>query len=312
MNDNRIVALVLMVVGSVSLSSFANGAEPESVRELKARYGNINTIHLVSHASVSGEFQPGHKASGVLSFEYWADRQGRYRVRCFSSPELGLVNDMDIAFDGKQWQLLNMSDSALMLQREGSAQMPVACPNPLFLPLDFLSPASDDCRGCFLKLSDFESSGGGSSGHGIGPLEKSPATETFRIEGQVVEGKRRVFEVTMKRAGVFMVPSSVRRLDRDGAAVTDIKVEESRIVNPAVGPMPTRITASSSEVEGGEQRSMVGTWRIEQLDVNRPIDPAVFTLNPGLARTIFDNDLGVFLKHPDDRIVGKPLKDPAQ
>jgi hypothetical protein len=302
----------LLVVGSIFLSAVvAAGAEPESVKDLKARYGKIKTIHLVSHAKVSGEFQPGHRASGVLAFEYWADRQGHYRAKCFSSPELGLVNDMDIAFDGNNWQLLTMNDSALILQRESSTQMPVACPNPLFLPLDFLSPASDDCRGCFLKLSDFESDGGPSTGHG-GALGKSAATETFRIEGPVVEGKRRNYEVTMKRAGAVMVPSSVRRLDRDGAAVADIEVVESLVADPAVGPLPIRMTGSSSEVEGDEQTSMAGTWTIEKLEVNRPIDPAVFTLNSNLARTIYDNDLGVFLKHPDDRIMGKPLKSPAQ
>jgi hypothetical protein len=300
----RALSVALPVVVLICGTPAAISVAQVPIRELMTRYSKIQTVHVVSKASVARELEDGRKVSGVLSFEYWADRQGRYRVRCFSDPVLGLLHDHDIAYDGSDWQLLNIAESMLVFQRGDTAQMPAACPNPLFLPLEFLNPDSDSCPGCSLKLTDLRA--GSRQDLVFSKTLSSAPAGSVRLEGGVVGGKPRTYDVTFTRVDGALVPTSIKQLDSEGRVQLEIDAHETRVF-PAVGPIPIQITAHGSDAVDGATTTMVGSWKIDELEINRPIDPSIFTLNQEFVRSIWDNDVKVFLKHPDDRVIGRPL-----
>ncbi len=107
---------LILAFGSVA-------AGQDSFDALRARYARVQSVHLVSAASVSRRKAGSEKLlSGSMRFEYWANGSG-YRMKCASDPELQLVSDMELANDGSQWQLLQIAKRELVLSGIWSAPL---------------------------------------------------------------------------------------------------------------------------------------------------------------------------------------------
>jgi len=184
--------------------------------------------------------------------------------------------------------------------------MPVACPNPLFMPLDFLSPDADDCKACGTRLSDLADATRWSSlKQGARKTTKAGGNPEYEIPGQLVGGARRSYRVQFGRASEVEVVSSLLRLHPSGRKDVELVVQEFRTFDPAVGPLPTRMTVKAFDETG--RVTMSGPWRIDRLEVNKPIDDSVFTIDWNGVNRIWDIDARMFVKHPDDRVRNKAL-----
>ncbi len=301
----RIVTLLGLTFSAFALTVRAQGSDFDALR---ARYSRIRSVHLVAHAHPWVAFEEGKPtASGRLYFEYWAEGD-RYRVTCRSARGLGLMGDMEIAFDGTDWQMLNVPASTLHVSRQESRQMPVACPNPLFMALDFLSPDGDDCKACGTRLSDLADGTRWSSVN----LEARKPTKAegrtdYEVPGQLFGGVRRSYRVGMGRASGAAVVSSLRRFHPNGRKDVELVVQEFRTPDPAVGPLPVRMTVTAFDESG--RMVMSGPWRIDTLEVNKPIDDGVFTIDWKGVEMIWDIDARMFVRHPDDRVRNRALND---
>jgi hypothetical protein len=299
----QITTLLCLLLG---VSPFPARAQETDFEALRTRYARIRSIHLVAQAHPWVAFEEGRPtASGKIYFEYWADGD-RYRLKCHSDRGLGLMGDMEIAFDGTDWQMLDVPGSTLHISKQESRQMPVACPNPLFMPLDFLSPDGDDCKACGTRLSDLaDVTRWTSFNREARKMTKTAGHATYEITGQLSGGARKSYLVEFTRASGASVVSSLMRLHPGGRKDVELLVEDFRTPDPAVGPLPVRMTVKAFDEKG--RMIMSGPWRIDTLEVNRPIEEGVFTIDWKGINLIWDIDARMFVKHPDDRVRNKGL-----
>src|SRR6266567_8813613 len=161
MNTNRRmlgVGLVAVVAGVLSLPWTASARAPKSEGsnplESLIRYSKLRSIHFIAHAAI-WVVPHDDQVRGTGEFEFWAAAD-RYRVRCVTSRQLGLASDLEIAFDGDRWQMFEHEHGLLALKKGDNPMMVLALPNPLFLPLDFLSLQTDTCPICAVRLTDLQ------------------------------------------------------------------------------------------------------------------------------------------------------------
>jgi hypothetical protein len=302
LRDSRILTLVLLLLAG---SSVPGVAETTPLDALRARYSRIRSIHFVAraHPWVAEEKKP--TASGMIAFEYWADGD-RYRMKCHSDPGLGLTRDMEVAFDGTYWQMLDVPASTIHFQRQESQQVPIACPNPLFLALDFLSPDTEECPACGIRLRDLSDGGRWESMKLEEPKTMSGSKTTeYRITTRSVGGPRKSYSIELGRESGVIVVSSLRRLYESGRKEVELVVDEFRTLDPRVGPLPVRMRMKSFDESG--KTTMAGPWRIDTIEVNQPIDDDVFTLDWKSAKAVWDSDAKVFVTHWDDRVRNRKL-----
>ena len=313
---------------SWTASARAPGSELVGPLDSLIRYSNIHSIHFIAHATIwlapQGE-QPQPVVRGTGEFEFWADAD-RYRVRCVTAPQLQLATDLEIAFDGERRQQFSPRMAMLIVKKGNDSSMPLALPNPLFLPLDFLNPETDACKVCAIRLTDLQD-----------PRFWSRRTQTARkldvpssvaapyavdgalfqgaqlsyrvdfgtVQGRVVplrvvrssSGGSRVeisssnFEVLTRRSGGPVVSTLTAKPSNDDGPAP-IANRESSSREAEIGPIPLRVEMASYDTTGANVANIVFT--IDVIDLSWDADPRVFTIDEKLATTVWDGDARVF------------------
>jgi hypothetical protein len=125
-----------------------------SLENLRRKYAEINSVHIAADAKIA---LYGSKFTvGLGSFEYWA-QGNRYRYSCRTDKSLKLATDLDVAYNGERFQFLDLRAGTLSYRSLDEVRSTAALPNPLFLPVEYLSKEDDDCVLCRLRLSDMKS-----------------------------------------------------------------------------------------------------------------------------------------------------------
>lgn len=65
--------------------------------ELHQKYSRVRSVHMVATTKIS--IYEASIREGTGQFEYWAEGN-RYRTSCHTDPQLELLSDTDIAYDG--------------------------------------------------------------------------------------------------------------------------------------------------------------------------------------------------------------------
>jgi hypothetical protein len=103
-----------------------------------------------------------------------------------------------------------------------------------------------------------------------------------------------------------VAPVGLKRLAADGTVVAEIVPTDFTAVDSAVGPLPLQLHIRAFEADG--KTVMESTIAIRDIEVNRPIDPRVFTIDWQDAKAVWDSDAGAFVKHSDPQLVNVPLE----
>ncbi len=290
------------------------------------RYANIRSIHLLAHAAfglAAHDDQPAGRGTG--EFEFWAEAD-RYRVRCVTSPALGLASDRDIAFDGSRVQSFDRESGLLTIKKGADAQMTVALPNPLFLPLEFLNPGADPCPFCATRLVDLQDPGFWSRRtKAARPFDSARAVDSltsdgkglpkglqqYDVDGAVLLGARLSYRVVLGSVLGRIVPLRITRFSSDGSRV-EINASHFEVTGSStgseIGPIPLRIDMAAFD-ETGKNVSNV-TFTIDVIELNWKVDGKVFTIDESQAKVVWDGDEHVFTKHYDPAIVNRKFPDP--
>src|SRR6266536_1390252 len=230
---------LILAFGSVA-------AGQDSFDALRARYARVQSVHLVSAASVSRRKAGSEKLlSGSMRFEYWANGGG-YRMKCAPDPELQLVSDMELANDGSQWQLLQIAKRELVLSGITTRPNPLTCPNPLFMLVEFVGQSGPGCESYGVSLSDlWDAAAKGRRGVIVNRSRSRNGVEEYLIATGSSAGATGQFRLTVGRSSGQPVPTSLVRFYASGRKAAEFVVSD--FASSEVGPLPTRITGRSFE-----------------------------------------------------------------
>lgn len=270
----------------------------QKLEGLRQKYAAVRSVHIAAKAII--HLDGANARSGSGSYEYWADGE-RYRIKCYTDPHLELVSDTEFAYDGKRFYFLDRKSGILSYRVQDELRSFAALPNPLFLPVDFLSGDDDDCLFCALRLPEFKSKSERWSKRIEGIAVKASgkdksATEDMtelEMPGGILE--RRAFKLRLhvkENPDGSMRPTHIERVGPDGKPLTSITFDN--FMQTALGDFPRAI-----EIKAFDESANT-TLRIEYvintLEVDQPIDDKLFAIRFEEAEGVWDSDEKRFVK----------------
>ena len=268
------------------------------LEELHQKYARVRSVHMVATAKIS-VFEDGVR-EGSGSFEFWAD-DDRYRTSCHTDPQLQLLTDMDMAYDGGRFYLLDRKLGMVSYRTQDEDKSFSALPNPFFLPVDFFSNDTDECVFCRLRLKDFKarSTQWDKQKDRISIRSKGKDQTTHRdfteveIPGDLIGRKNSKFRLQLTAgANGNSQPTKIDRLQTDDRPLTSIVLSD--YTSTVAGDFPRRIQVQAFD----EQSTVVMKvdYYVETLEVNQPIDESVFAIKNDEAGGVWDSDAKKFIK----------------
>jgi len=290
--------------------SAANDEKAKSARHLEAlheKYARVRSVHMVATAKIN--IYQGGILEGTGTFEYWAEGN-RYRTRCHTDPQLELLGDVDMAYNGSRFYYFDRQAGMLSHRVEDEQKTFAALPNPFFLPVDFFTNDRDECAFCALRLKDFQMRttrwDKRKDKISIRSSGKDQVTQSDLIEvempGEVVDKKDTKFRLHLTaNANGIAHATKIERLQLDDRPLSSI-VSSDFISTPA-GDFPRRIQVKAFDAQSTVVMQV--EFYIETLEVNQPIDNSVFKIKDEEAEVVWDSDDKKFIKQ-------RPLKKTSQ
>lgn len=294
----------LLPIALLALALPASAQElPPALQELRAFYASADSIHMRASVEVSirEPLYEGHPApvSGEGIVEHW-ESGGMFRTRASLDPRLGLLEGFDYALGPAGYQLYNPAGDVLAVEdprfsSEGLVQVPLPTPNPLYLPAAFLEPGYDACPGCQLTLDFLNQTGRWtealsqrSSGLGPGADLIAPGGSQDGVPHEFVIRFRERDRGDLGDAGREV--GSICRISSDGEVVTITLLDFQPVSGAEHLRFPRRILHQGEypDAEEGQRLSSIAEYRIEVLEVNRAIDPSIFTIAPGAETAVWN------------------------
>lgn len=305
----RVVVAGALLAGSGWAATARADDLLDSLARMRAQYESIESVHLLASANIFLANDPeGTEALGKGSFEYWAQAD-RYRMDCRTPPRLGLAPDVDVAFDGQLLQLLLREMNTLSIRSGDARQQPVALPNPLFLPLDFVSPRGPDCDGCALRLTDLQTlelwdERVRQARPEVLAAPGQGGRRSLSIPGGMVDGEPTRYRLSVEGGGRAARLRRIDRLDAAGRLLATVEMDGFRTVRGAAIDFPHEIRVKVL-APGSEESAMELEYHVETLEVNVALPDEVFTLEPGEGVRVWDSDAHRFLDPaPETGVLG--------
>ncbi len=270
----------------------------EKLERIRQGYASAKSVHIAAVAKITlygSNFRVGNG-----SYEYWAEGD-RYRIKCHSDPQLGFLKDVDIAYDGKRFYYFDRSSSLLSYQHRDIPQTMGALPNPLFLPVDFLSAEDDSCPFCALKMSDFRSTNtrwsDRASRSAVKSQTKDKVTGRELIDLEMPGGikAKRPFKILLRMAEaedgkVHLV--LINQVGLDQKLLTSMSFDH--FMPTQLGEFPRTIISEGFDENSNLLFRMEYTVNI--LEVNSAVDETVFAVDFAEAERVWDSDARKFVK----------------
>ena len=299
------IPFLLMVFSSPAVSAENNLDIAGRLQKLKEQYQDINTVHLKSQMVVKAYIghvqEPFSDEVTVLqiSYEYWADKNGNYRVNSFfydsnGTPEAG----WDFAYNGSLFQLFHKRSLLLTYRRQAPDQNPCAPENPLFGPLLFLGRNDDSCPACTLKLMDVLSAQTWESKTSnlkvVETAEQTPEQTVIEVPGGMAEGKEFVFHVYFGQTPDY-VPSQTNWVDVNGNVINSAQITayQAATLNGIEVYWPKSVRRASMDGQGNILAESTAEIQVCQINIDLPAD--IFIIDPSSAKSIWDEDSQMFL-----------------
>ncbi|HLL69890.1 MAG TPA: hypothetical protein VK363_00570 [Pyrinomonadaceae bacterium] len=300
-----VIALSATIATLIVLASSARigtGADKEkavrSLERMREKYVAVKSVHLVADVKLTlygSDFRTG---SGT--FEYWAEGE-RYKIKSRTDKHLGLKSDSDAAYDGKRYYFLDPKLKVLSYQQKDVPKTFAALPNPLFLPVDYLSDEDDDCVLCAPRLSDFKTENVRVSNRiksllvkseqrdqNTGELVRDIEMPGGKTNNQAIHLALRMLEVNEERVR----PLHIKRITPDGKVISSLSFAD--FTRNALGDFPRAITVRAFDEKG--DLALLAEFIVRTLEVNEPLASNTFTISFDEAESVWDSDGRTFVK----------------
>lgn len=296
---------LLLLAFVTALGGVGYALEPKQaapLRALQSQMAKIQSVHLRVSSRIlilrpESSGQP--ETAGNGSFEYWAAGE-KFRISSKSDPSLQFMQDMEWAFNGQIFQILDHSMKLLSLRKGNLSPIATALPNPFFFAVEYLSREGDSCPGCTLKLGDLRdadlwnarlASAVVSTVPGVGG---SPAID---ITAESLGGQAQKYRVHLGTTEFGTLPVRVDPLDSAGQPSGLIEISSYRqiVTGGDTFHIPDKVVFVAWDPSANEA-SLRAFFQIEELSINQLLDAAVFEIPKSAASRVFDEDAGAFLK----------------
>jgi hypothetical protein len=267
----------------------------QALDQLRGKYAAINSVHLVADAKVSI-----YGVNGTGTFEYWAEDK-RYKIKSHTDKHLGFKTDVDVAYDGKRFHYFDRGSGILSYRKQDEITSQAALPNPLFLPVDYLSNDDDDCPLCALRLLDLKSQNvrWDNRARDLEVKSKRQDTKTGEIISDVEmpggKSDKRSFKLRVRMSGPAeenVRPIQIERIASDGKVILSLTFDD--FMQNSLVPHPRRISINAFDNEGNLALKL--EYTVRTLEINQPIDRSTFTINFDEAEGVWDSDEKRFVK----------------
>lgn len=300
-----VIALSATIATFIVLASSARmgtGADKEKavrgLERMREKYVAVKSVHLVADVKITlygNDFRTG---SGT--YEYWAEGD-RYKIKSRTDKHLGLKSDSDAAYDGKRYYFFDARQRVLSYQQKDVPQTFAAIPNPLFLPVDYLSDDDDECLLCAPRLSDFKPDNARASNRIKSLSVKSERRDDItgevvrdiempggKINNQAVNVAVRMLEVNEER----LRPLHIKRVAPDGKVISSLSFAD--FTRNALGDFPRTITVKAFDEKG--ELALQAEFTVRTIEVNQPIANNTFAISFDEAEVVWDSDGKTFVK----------------
>lgn len=253
------------------LMTVARQALPPHVERAVEALGNVSSIHLRARITLSSEATGGQSVPGI--YEYW-EKGGKYRIHFgIDLPEISVT---EIAYNGRQYQLALGRASTLSVARADERDVSSEIPNPFFLVLRPFVVATPDCPFCELRLSDLRALR--DLRHTAPPGKSSPAPmDTAGFSADTT------FSPAGNLSTSTLTKSSLKIVER-------AEFSEYGTLQGTTLELPRSMSFVRQVTEEHSVAWVSIQYQIEELEIDRPIDDAVFTLDRSPYASIWEND----------------------
>lgn len=269
-----------------------------SLERMREKYSAVRSVHLAADVKITIYGKDFRTGSGT--YEYWAEGD-RYRIKSRTDKHLGLKSDSDAAYDGKRYYFLDTRLKVLSYQQKDVPRTFTALPNPLFLPIDYLSNDDDDCALCALRLTDFKTEDARSS-HRVKSLAKKSEQRDDTTGGIVSElempgGKteRRAFRLSVRTLEAnegHVRPLQINRVGANDKVLSSLSF--TNFTPSVLGDFPRTMSVKVFDHEGN--LAMQAEFIVRTLELNEPIENSIFTIGFDEAEAVLDSDGKIFVK----------------
>ncbi|MGB7069433.1 MAG: hypothetical protein WBD22_08045 [Pyrinomonadaceae bacterium] len=265
----------------------------------RAAYSKVNSVNMEAVVAVT-IFKANSKVFGEGQIKYVA-AGNKYKYATAISDNLvdeGLMRNLEIIYDERKYYLFDEESGILSYQDTEDINLPLALPNPFFLPIDFFGRDDDGCVNCKIRLQDLRApldwlekaesiselsakSNGGFVHHDIrmlgGVLEKIPYDYLIKFVGTSSDSMR---------------PKSITKIMKDGSNLVSIILNDSRRIDGFEVEVPHSIEVGAHDSSG--RVVMTAVFTITNLDINK--DPQK-SISPDLKKAdqIWDSDKRTFV-----------------
>lgn len=299
-----VAVLALSITVATLLTSYAsqkfNDAQSKekstrALEQLRVKYAAINSVHLLADAKITI-----YGVNGTGTFEYWAEGN-RYKIKSHTDKHLGLKTDVDVAYDGNRFHYFDRGSGILSFRKQDEIRSQVALPNPLFLPIDYLSNDDDDCSLCALRLPDLKAKNGRWENRArdleVKSKRQDKNTGDTISEVEMPGGKidKRPFKLRVRTTGPAeenVRPVQIERIASDGKVMLSLTFGD--FIQNSLVQHPRRISIDAFDEEG--DLALKIEFTVRTLEINQPIDNNIFTINFDEAEGVWDSDGKRFLK----------------
>ena len=300
------IAVFIVLASNASTETGDDKGKEKAVRSLervREKYSAVRSVHLVADFKMTIYGDDFRTGSG--SYEYWAEGD-RYRTKSRTDRHLGLKTDYDVAYDGKRYYLLDARLNVLSYQQKDVPRTFTALPNPLFLPVDYLSNDDDDCALCTLRLTDFKTEDARLSQRVKSLMKKSErrddSTGGIVSELEISGGKtnQRAFRHSVRtlEANEGQVrPLQINRVADNEKVLTSLSF--ANFTPSVLGDFPRTISIKAFDEAGN--LAMQAEFTVKTLELNEPIESSIFTIGFGEAEAVWDSDGKIFVKEKSVR-----------
>lgn len=289
----------------ISLKQNASSNEKPlmALEKLRRKYAAIGSVHIIADAKITiyGE----DSRVGFGTFEYWAQGD-KYRIKCRTDPKLELNTDLDFGYNGERFHFFDQRAGTLSYGSTDDFRSHAALPNPLFLPVDYLSNDDDDCRLCKLRLSDTKSDKGRWS-------TRAPALEVKakRHDGSSVvtdvempggKMKGRPFKLRIRMEGPDEENAKPLQIDRVGPeGQVLVTISFNNFMENKSLPLPRDIVITVFNDKGGLALQL--EYAVKLLELNKRLDNETFIISFDDAEAVWDSDGRRFVKEKKPKAV---------
>jgi len=268
-----------------------------ALENLRRKYAAIDSVHIIADAKIAmyGE----DFRVGLGRFEYWA-RGNKYRTKTSTDKLLKLNTDLDVAYDGERFYYFDQRSGILSYRSTDDLRSHAALPNPLFLPLDYLSNDDDECPLCKLRLSQVKSDNvrWGTRARSLEvKAKRHESSDRVITDVEMPGGKMRgrPFKLRMRLVGTEednANPLQIERISPEGQVLSVITFDG--FMDNSSLPMPRDILITVFDANGNVALRL--EYTIKLLEINQSFDNRIFTISFDDAEGVWDTDGRRFVK----------------